>query len=230
MAAMGNCRAVSYKLEVMDWIQVKLKAGRIVPAMATTTAAIAGLQALELVKVLAKARKEDHRNIFLNLAVPIMQASEPGDVEKIKLTETITATLWDRWEVEAHGLTLQEVITKVEEQHEGLEVRDVLRGNAPVYFHAIMSAPGKEKDKERTLKTPMAELLGLEADAAAGETEAYEPYVDLTMTCVLKGDAANKVVLEGVPPIRVHLRALKAPATEKKEEAVEQKEEPAEKK
>jgi ubiquitin-activating enzyme E1 len=106
MAAMGNCRAVSYKLEAMDWIQVKLKAGRIVPALATTTAAIAGLQALELVKVLAKARKEDHRNVFLNLAVPIMQASEPGDVEKIKLTETISATLWDRWEVEAHGLTL----------------------------------------------------------------------------------------------------------------------------
>jgi len=43
MASMGNCRAVNYKLEPMDWIQVKLKAGRIVPAMATTTAAIAGL-------------------------------------------------------------------------------------------------------------------------------------------------------------------------------------------
>lgn len=119
----------------------------------------------------------------------------------------------------------------MEEQHAGLEVRDVLRGNAPVYFHAIMSAPGKEKDKERTLKTPMAELLGLEADASAGETEAYEPYVDLTMTCVLKGDAANKVVLEGVPPIRVHLRAPKIPATEKKEEeASAKKDEPAEKK
>jgi hypothetical protein len=43
MASMGNCRAFNYKLEPMDWIQVKLKAGRIVPAMATTTAAIAGL-------------------------------------------------------------------------------------------------------------------------------------------------------------------------------------------
>jgi len=41
--AMANCRASSYKLDLMDWIQVKLKAGRIVPAMATTTAAIAGL-------------------------------------------------------------------------------------------------------------------------------------------------------------------------------------------
>jgi hypothetical protein len=43
MHAMGNCRSVNYKLEPMDWIQVKLKAGRIVPAMATTTASIAGL-------------------------------------------------------------------------------------------------------------------------------------------------------------------------------------------
>ena len=40
---MGNCRAVNYKLDAMDWITVKLKAGRIVPALATTTAAVAGL-------------------------------------------------------------------------------------------------------------------------------------------------------------------------------------------
>lgn len=52
MCAMGNCRAESYKLDPMDWLQVKLKAGRIVPAMATTTASIAGLQTLELVKLL----------------------------------------------------------------------------------------------------------------------------------------------------------------------------------
>lgn len=70
MAAMGNCRALNYKLEPMDWIQVKLKAGRIVPAMATTTAAIAGLQALELIKVVKECKKVDYRNAFLNLAAP----------------------------------------------------------------------------------------------------------------------------------------------------------------
>ncbi len=41
--AMANIRAANYKLEEMDWITVKIKAGRIVPALATTTAAIAGL-------------------------------------------------------------------------------------------------------------------------------------------------------------------------------------------
>lgn len=36
-------RSSNYRLDPMDWLQVKLKAGRIVPALATTTAAIAGL-------------------------------------------------------------------------------------------------------------------------------------------------------------------------------------------
>lgn len=36
----------------MDWITVKIKAGRIVPALATTTAAIAGLQTIEMLKII----------------------------------------------------------------------------------------------------------------------------------------------------------------------------------
>jgi hypothetical protein len=50
--SMSNCRALNYKLDPMDWITVKLKAGRIVPALATTTASIAGLQTLELIKLI----------------------------------------------------------------------------------------------------------------------------------------------------------------------------------
>ena len=41
--ALANVRASNYKLDEMDWITVKIKAGRIVPALATTTAAIAAL-------------------------------------------------------------------------------------------------------------------------------------------------------------------------------------------
>lgn len=43
ITAFTNCRAMTYGLEQMEWIDVKLKAGRIVPAFASTTSIIAGL-------------------------------------------------------------------------------------------------------------------------------------------------------------------------------------------
>lgn len=85
--SMANIRASNYRLDEMDWLTVKIKAGRIVPALATTTAAIAGLQTLELLKYLKGCKKTDHRNSFLNLAVPSLMMSEPGDAIKTKLKE-----------------------------------------------------------------------------------------------------------------------------------------------
>ena len=96
---MANLRAINYKLDQMDWISVKLKAGRIVPALATTTACVSGLQTLEICKYLKKVKIDSMRNSYLNLAVPSIQMSEPGEVSKKKLTEKITVNLWDRWEV-----------------------------------------------------------------------------------------------------------------------------------
>jgi hypothetical protein len=68
-----------------------------------------------------------------------------------------------------------------------------MRGNAPIYFHAIMNAPGKEADKKGTLDTPLKKIAECESD---------ELYVDLTITCVRKDDAEQKI-LAGVPPVRV---------------------------
>lgn len=96
---------------------------------------------------------------------------------------------------------MRAVMAKVEEQHEGLVVRDVLRGNAPIYFHAIMNAPGKEKEKETTLNTPLATLLG---GGPGADDEEPEDYVDLAITCSAKGDPSS-TVLEGVPVLRVTL-------------------------
>lgn len=131
-----------------------------------------------------------------------MQAGEPADAPKTKLTENLTTTVWDRWEVEAKGLTLKETMSKIEAKYEGLNVRDVLRGGQPVYFHAIMNAPGKEKDKEKTLNTPLADLLDLNSDATDPDSEKY---VDLTITCTLKEDKESDDIVEGIPTLRVLL-------------------------
>jgi hypothetical protein len=96
---MANCRARNYKLEEMDWITVKLKAGRIVPALATTTATVAGLQTIELLKVItAEPNLNRYKSAFLNLAVPLLQFSEPAPAPKIALPSGLTVTLWDRWD------------------------------------------------------------------------------------------------------------------------------------
>jgi hypothetical protein len=113
-------------------------------------------------------------------------------VPKFKICEGLETTLWDRWEVPAKGKTLKEVMTAVEEKYAGITVTDVLRGSSAIFVRALMNAPGKEKEREKTLNTLLLDLLG----------NTDEKYVDLTIVCGLKTDNTLTSV-EGVPPLRV---------------------------
>ncbi|XRB18925.1 ubiquitin-activating enzyme E1 [Pseudoscourfieldia marina] len=78
ISGLANMRARNYTIEEVDKLQAKLIAGRIVPAIATTTAAATGLVCLELYKVLLnKENIEDYRNTFCNLALPLFAMAEP---------------------------------------------------------------------------------------------------------------------------------------------------------
>jgi hypothetical protein len=146
--SMANLRAVNYKLEQMDWITTKIKAGRIVPALSTTTTAIAGLQTMELCKYIKGVKLDKLRNAFLNLAVPVVQLSEPGEVEKVKLTPTLGVTIWDLWEVKCNESTsLRNLFTELEATYK-LKPRDVFQESTPIYLAVNMEIAGKEKQKE----------------------------------------------------------------------------------
>lgn len=116
---MANLRARNYALDEMDWITVKLKAGRIMPALSTTTSCIAALQTIELVKFLRGCPVDAMRNSFLNLAIPSLTMGEPGPVEKIKVHEKLETNLWERWSVGpiAKQASFGDLLAAIEEKY-----------------------------------------------------------------------------------------------------------------
>ena len=151
--AMANIRAQNYNLDGMEWIDVKIKAGKIIPALATTTAAIAGLQTLEVLKYLKGCKLEEHKNSFMNLAVPSLMMSEPGPAAKAKLTEGLEVTLWDRWEHDASAhpneVTLWNVMVSIEHKTK-LKGRDVFLGSQPLFLHALEGKDEASRKKNLT--------------------------------------------------------------------------------
>lgn len=73
----ANLRARNYKITEADRQKTKMIAGKIIPAIATTTAMIAGAVAVELYKLHIHADIEKFRNTFVNLGVNIIVMSEP---------------------------------------------------------------------------------------------------------------------------------------------------------
>lgn len=156
ITAMCNLRARNYKLNEMDWIQVKLKAGKIVPALATTTASIAALQTIEAIKIVKKLQLKDFRNAFLNMAVPLLTLSEPGPVIKSKIREGLEVTVWDQWDYKIDDKTTLFDMFEHIRKEKGIEPVDVFKGKKVIFFEAV-------NDIEEFKEEPLKAILDLEA-------------------------------------------------------------------
>ncbi|KAF9490522.1 ubiquitin activating enzyme [Pleurotus eryngii] len=143
ITAASNLRATNYNIPVADRHSTKQIAGRIIPAIATTTSLVVGLVCLELYKIIdGKRDLERYKNGFVNLALPFFGFSEPIAAAKNKYRET-EWTLWDRFQFK-NDPTLKEIVDWFNETHR-LEVSMVSQGVSMLWSSFI----GKKKSEER---------------------------------------------------------------------------------
>lgn len=163
MAATANLRARNYAIKEADFLKVKLIAGKIIPAIATTTAAVTGLVLMELYKVAQWAVKdnsdkslaikedpkllENFKNAFVNLALPLFVLSEPmGPVtQKSKDHDPVLGgpvkavpegfSCWDKIEVTPeNGKDFTlQELVDYVEEHFNCEIQILSAGNACLY-------------------------------------------------------------------------------------------------
>eukprot|EP01127_Copromyxa_protea_P010311 TRINITY_DN2509_c0_g2_i2.p1 TRINITY_DN2509_c0_g2~~TRINITY_DN2509_c0_g2_i2.p1 ORF type:complete len:149 (-),score=26.44 TRINITY_DN2509_c0_g2_i2:439-885(-) len=95
--ACSNIRCMQYGIEAIDRLQTKSIAGRIIPAMATTTACVSGLVGNELIKVVTGVTDvATYRNGFVDLARPVVLFFDPMEAPKERITNEFSVTLWDK--------------------------------------------------------------------------------------------------------------------------------------
>ena len=148
ITASSNLRAENYQIAQADRHKTKFIAGKIIPAIATTTALVTGLVVLELYKILdGKDDIEQYKNGFVNLALPFFGFSEPIASPKGtyqgKTGEVTIDKLWDRFEVE--DVTLQEFLDDFKEK--GLEIMMLSSGVSLLYASFYSQAKLKDRMK-----------------------------------------------------------------------------------
>ena len=147
ITAASNLRAMNYDIPVADRHKTKFIAGKIIPAIATTTALVTGLVVLELYKIIdGKTDLEQYKNGFVNLALPFFGFSEPiaspkGKYKNKQSEEVVIDKLWDRFEIDDVRLT--EFLKYFDDR--GLTVNMVSSGVSLLY--ASFYPPSKVKDR-----------------------------------------------------------------------------------
>ncbi|KAF9593372.1 hypothetical protein IFM89_022071 [Coptis chinensis] len=170
IAGLANMRARNYSIPEVDKLKAKFIAGRIIPAIATSTAMATGLVCLELYKVVDGGHKvEDYRNTFANLALPLFSMAEPVPPKVLKHRD-MSWTVWDRWIVNDNP-TLRGLLQWLKDK--GLNAYSISCGSA-LLFNSMFPRHKDRMDKK---------VADLAREVAKVEIPSYRRHVDVVVAC-----------------------------------------------
>ncbi|KAH7967635.1 hypothetical protein HPB52_001512 [Rhipicephalus sanguineus] len=171
IVAASNLRAANYNIQPADRLKSKLIAGKIIPAIATTTSLVAGLACLELYKLAQGHKKlELYKNGFVNLALPFFGFSEPIPPAK-KNFHGQEYTLWTAIDIQGE-ITLEKFIERFKED---FEVDIIILSEGPRMLYANFQPPST-----RRLKMTMSEVL---EDVSKQKIDPGKRSLEFAMIC-----------------------------------------------
>jgi len=139
VTACSNLRALNYSIPTEDTHRSRAIAGRIIPAIATTTALVTGLICFELYKIIGTPRKEltveAYKSAFCNLAIPFMTFSEPSGPAKTKAMlkgKEWNWTAWDSLDMDLGDMTMGAFMDHFENEY-NLEISMLSYGVSILY-------------------------------------------------------------------------------------------------
>ena len=154
MHACANLRARNYAIPECDKQRTKMIAGKIIPAVATTTAMVVGLVTCELIKILLSGNQyqlDKFKNGFVNLGLPLWILSEPLPPVQTKSKEYDPVSMgpiralpeaftpWDHIDVSlGPDCTVNQLLDHLQTKH-GVEAVIISSGNACL-FNAFMAS------------------------------------------------------------------------------------------
>lgn len=155
IAATANLRGANYGIPQADRHKIKGIAGKIIPAIATTTALVSGLVSVELYKVLLELKNiESYRSVFANLALPYFGFSEPAAVKKSKIKD-LEFSMWDS--LKFNNMTVANLMKNITEKYK-LTVSSITVGSMILY--SDFQSEGAKRNKLNKLITDVYTDIG----------------------------------------------------------------------
>jgi hypothetical protein len=145
VTAASNLRAWNYRLKLAPRHQVKMIAGKIIPALATTTAAVCGLVMIEMLKIVQdkplEAFKDSSNSLGINgyfFSEPLPPAKAKDEYDPIEMSQVVCYppgfSKWNKIRVkcESNNPSLKDFIEAFAKITDGLQLTSLAHPNSNV--------------------------------------------------------------------------------------------------
>ena len=143
----SNLRALNYTIKPITEFETKGIAGKIIPALATTTSIISGLVAIELYKIINynEYKLDMFKNTFLGLGICYMGSSEPVDCP-VKKVGNIDISLWTK--LKFNNMTIRDFISQLNTLK--VNISNIMYNDVTIYSD-YMNETKKQENINKTI-------------------------------------------------------------------------------